>query len=128
MITINCKGRLVSFEKPVVMGIINTTPDSFYSSSRQATIDGALHSAEKMLEEGAHFLDIGGQSTRPGSERVVAEEELKRVLPIIQAIANRFPEALLSIDTFYALVATEAVATGAALVNDVSAGGISTLR
>lgn len=118
----NCKGRLISLEKPQVMGIINITPDSFFSESRQMEVSSALRQAEKMMEEGACFLDIGGQSTRPGATRIGEIEEQKRVLPVIEAIYNRFPETCISIDTFYASVAKSAVEAGACLVNDVSAG------
>jgi dihydropteroate synthase len=124
MFSLNCKGRLHCFTEPVVMGIINATPDSFYAGSRQQHIDDALRKAAQMLEEGAGMLDIGGQSTRPGSERVPADEEAQRVLPVVDAVHRRFPDVLLSIDTFYASVATGAVEAGACLVNDVSAGTI----
>lgn len=124
MYSLNCKGRLLSLEKPVVMGIINITPDSFFAGSRQKDVDEALKQAEKMLLEGAAVLDIGGQSTRPGAERLGAEEESERVLPVIAAISHAFPEAIISVDTFYAYVASQAVEAGAAIVNDVSAGAI----
>ena len=123
MFTLNCKGRLLVIDEPVVMGIINTTPDSFYAGSR-TDIDDVLHRAEKMISEGAAILDIGGQSTRPNSERVSAGEELKRVLPAIAAVHQHFPEQVISVDTFYAAVAKESVAAGASIVNDVSAGTI----
>ena len=121
---INCNARLISFNVPLVMGIINTTPDSFYSESRHSIETEILRTAEKMLNDGATFLDVGGQSTRPGSERVSADEEAKRVLPAIEGIIRHFPEALISIDSFYAAVAKYAVNAGACLVNDVSAGTI----
>lgn len=123
MFTLNCRGRLLVIDGPVVMGIINTTPDSFYSGSRTA-IDAVLQRAEKMITEGATILDLGGQSTRPNSERVSADEELKRVLPAIEAIHKQFPDQLISVDTFYASVVKEAIAAGASIVNDVSAGSI----
>jgi dihydropteroate synthase len=122
MLSINCKGRLIAFDEPKVMGIVNVTPDSFYSDSRLQQPDVILKRVEAMLSDGATFIDIGGQSTRPGSERVSEEEELKRVLPAIEAIHKQFPEAIISIDTFYGKVAREAVQAGAGLVNDVSAG------
>lgn len=122
MFTLNCKGRLLVIEKPIVMGIINTTPDSFYSGSRTNRMDDILFRAEKMLNDGAAILDLGGQSTRPGSQQVDAGEELQRVLPAIEAIAQKFPQAFISVDTYYARVAKEAVAAGACMVNDVSAG------
>ncbi len=124
MFTLNCKGRLLVIDKPVVMGIINATPDSFYSDSRQQTIDAVLKKAEQMLKEGATILDIGGQSTRPGSEKLTADEEMKRAIAPIEAIHANFPEAFISIDTYYSLVAQKAVAAGASVVNDISAGSI----
>lgn len=108
-------------DEPIVMGIINITPDSFFSGSRSAG-DAILFRAEKMIEEGAAILDIGGQSTRPNSVSISADEELKRVLPAIESIHKKFPAQLISVDTFYAKVAKEAVAAGASIVNDVSAG------
>lgn len=122
MFTLNCKGKLLDLSTPVVMGIINTTPDSFYSGSRHATIDAALQQAERMLAEGAAILDIGGQSTRPGSEILDADAEAKRVVPVIEAIHTRFPDSILSVDTYYSTVAAQTVATGASMVNDISGG------
>ncbi|MBP9103798.1 MAG: dihydropteroate synthase [Chitinophagaceae bacterium] len=124
MFTLNCKGRLLVIDKPIVMGIINATPDSFYSDSRQQNNDAVLKKAEQMLKEGATILDIGGQSTRPGSENLTADEELKRVIAPIEAIKANFPEAFISIDTYYSLVAKETVAAGASIVNDISAGSM----
>lgn len=124
MFTLNCKGRLLLLEKPVVMGIINLTPDSFYSGSRQQATDAVLAEAGKMLQEGAMILDLGAQSTRPGSERVSEEEELKRLLPALEALSQQFPEAFISVDTFYASVAKAAVEAGACMVNDISAGNM----
>ena len=103
------------------MGILNATPDSFHASSR-VHVDSALHLAERMLNEGAAVLDIGGASSRPGSAEVDAAEELRRVLPVIAAVHARFPEALISVDTWRAAVAREAVGAGAGLVNDIGAG------
>jgi dihydropteroate synthase len=122
MFTMNCKGKLLVIDQPIVMGIINTTPDSFYPGSRTATIDDILLRAEKMIRDGAAILDLGGQSTRPKSNPIDAAQELKRVLPAIEAIHKNFPEQIISIDTFYSKVAKEAVAAGAGIVNDVSAG------
>ena len=104
------------------MGIINATPDSFFSRSRQPGIDASLNKAEQMLQEGATILDIGGQSTRPGSSLVGANEELKRVMPVVESIHQHFPEAILSIDTYLAKVAQETVEAGVSIVNDISAG------
>ena len=91
MFTLNCNGRLLIIDKPVVMGIINTTPDSFFADSRKNTVDAAVALAATMLEQGATILDVGGQSTRPGSELVSESEEANRVLPIIEAISKVFP-------------------------------------
>ena len=124
MFTLNCKGRLLVVDKPLVMGIINTTPDSFYSESRQENLDTVLAKAEIMIEEGATILDVGGQSTRPGSEKLTEEEEIKQVIDPIAAINKSFPEIVISIDTYYSNVAKMAVEAGASVVNDISAGSI----
>lgn len=122
MFTLNCKGRLLVIERPVVMGIINATPDSFYAGSRKPLINDVLQQTEKMLNEGAGIIDVGGQSTRPGSADISLEEELSRVIPAIEAICLRFPDSFISIDTYHSAVAKEAVAAGASLVNDISSG------
>ena len=124
MFTLNCKGRLLVIDKPLVMGIINATPDSFFGGSRFNGVDEIVTKAEKMLNDGADIIDIGGQSTRPGSELIPADEEIKRVVPAIKTIANKFPQAFISIDTFYSKVAVAAVDAGATIVNDISAGSI----
>ena len=124
MFTLNCKGRLLIVDKPLVMGIINVTPDSFFAGSRQEGTDAVLRKTEQMLKEGATILDIGGQSTRPGSEKLNAEDELKRVIEPINAIHQKFPDAFISIDTYYSLVAKEAVTAGASIVNDISTGSL----
>ncbi len=120
--TLNCRGRLIDLSSPRIMGILNSTPDSFYAGSRIPGVDEALARAEAMLREGATFLDIGGYSTRPGAAEVTEEEELKRVAPLVEALVAAFPEVLLSIDTFRSRVARTALEAGAALVNDISAG------
>ena len=122
MFSLNCKGRLLVVDKPQLMGILNITPDSFYSGSRVRDVDEVLFTAEKMLLDGATILDIGGQSTRPGSEKLEPATELSRVIAPIEALHRRFPEAIISIDTYYASVAREAVNAGASIVNDISAG------
>src|SRR5713226_3612951 len=101
MFTLNCKGKLLVIDKPLVMGIINATPDSFYESSRVSGRDKILLQAKKIIAEGADIIDIGGQSTRPGSESISADEELKRVIDGIEAIHQDFPDAIISIDTYY---------------------------
>ena len=120
-IPLRIKDRLITLHGPAVMGILNATPDSFHGDSR-VDVDGALRLAERMLTEGAAVLDIGGASSRPGSAEVDAAEELRRVLPVIAAVHARFPEALISVDTWRAAVAREAVGAGAGLVNDIGAG------
>jgi dihydropteroate synthase len=118
--SINCRGLLIDLSTPKVMGILNATPDSFYAQSRQQQLDGALQTVEKMLDDGATFIDIGGYSTRPGAEDISVNEELERVIPVINALQSEFPDVLISIDTFRGKVAREAVAAGAALINDIS--------
>lgn len=119
---LRCADRLLDLSEPQVMGILNCTPDSFYDGGRWSDETLALQQAESMLEAGAAILDVGGYSTRSGAAEVSEAEERARVVPIIAAIRQRFPEALISIDTFRASVARAAVEAGADLVNDVSAG------
>jgi len=121
MFTLNCKGRLLVIDKPIVMSILNITPDSFYGGSR-VNDAGILNRVEQMLNEGATILDIGGQSTRPGGRQVGAEEELSRIIGSIEGVNKRFPDAIISVDTYHSKVAQEAVSAGAAIINDVSGG------
>ena len=121
-VTLNLKGELIDLSSPCVMGILNLTPDSFYSNSRISTIDLALKRAETCLEEGALFIDIGAYSSRPGADEISTDEELKRIVPVVAAISERFPEAKLSIDTFRARVARETIEAGAHIINDISGG------
>lgn len=120
MFTLNCNGRLLVIDQPLVMGIINATPDSFYEGSRFLGTDKILAQAEKMINEGADILDIGGQSTRPGSEQVSADTELHRIIESIEAIHQNFPEIIISVDTYYSAVAEKCVHAGASIVNDIS--------
>lgn len=122
MFTLNCNGKLLVLNKPVLMGIINITPDSFYAGSRQQDITSVLQQAEQMIKEGATILDIGGQSTRPGSERIDADTELQRVMAPVEGLHKYFPGTFLSIDTYHARVAKEAVAAGVSIINDISGG------
>lgn len=122
MHTLNCKGKIVSLEKPLVMGILNITPDSFYKGFLANSDDEIIFIAANMLAQGATFIDIGGQSTRPGSSVVDASEEADRVLPIIEKLSRHFPAAVLSIDTYYSSVARFAVGAGVGIVNDISGG------
>ena len=121
-LSLNFGGRLYTIDEPKVMGIINATPDSFFDGGMHNSVQKVLLQAEKHLNEGAGFLDIGGYSSRPGADDVSLEDELKRVIDPIKAIKDRFPEAVISIDTFRAEVARQAIAAGALMVNDISAG------
>jgi dihydropteroate synthase len=121
-VTLNLKGRLLDLSSPQVMGIMNLTPDSFYGNSRISSVDAALKRAETCLEEGASFIDIGAYSSRPGADEVSTKEELKRIIPAVAEISKRFPEAILSIDTFRAKVARESIEAGAHVINDISGG------
>jgi dihydropteroate synthase len=119
---LNCKGKGLMLKKPIVMGIINATPDSFFANSRSLKINEAVLLAEKMIGEGATIIDIGGQTTKPGSDAITAAKEIDRVVPVIEAIAKTFPETFISVDTYYAAVAEAAVNAGACIVNDISGG------
>lgn len=119
---INCQGQLLLLDSPKVMGIINVTSNSFYKGFLEKSPDEILQVAEQMLAAGATILDVGGQTTKPGSLPLSAEEEAERILPVIRNIKNTFPQAIVSVDTFYATVARLAVGEGAAVVNDVSGG------
>jgi dihydropteroate synthase len=121
---ISCKGKLIDLTTPKIMGILNLTPDSFYDGSLYNNTDLALAQTEKMLHEGATFIDVGGASSKPGAVEVSADEELARVLPVIDKIHIKFPDTLISIDTYRSDVAQQAVAAGAAMVNDISAGNL----
>ena len=121
---ISCKGKLIDLTTPKIMGILNLTPDSFYDGSLYNNTDLALAQTEKMLHEGATFIDVGGASSKPGAVQVSADEELARVLPVIDKIHIKFPDTLISIDTYRSDVAKQAVAAGAAMVNDISAGNL----
>src|SRR5258708_4541572 len=120
--TLNAGGRLIDLSSPKVMGIINITPDSFYGGSRKQGIDEALQQAEKMLNEGATFLDLGAYSSRPGAEDISLQEETDRLLPVVEAMVSRFPDAVLSIDTFRSQVAEVAIKAGSHIINDISGG------
>lgn len=119
---ISCKGKLTDLTTPKIMGILNLTPDSFYDGGLYNNTDRALAQTEKMLLEGATFIDIGGASSKPGAVEISTDEELARVLPVIEEIHKTFPETIISIDTYRSDVAKLAVAAGAAMVNDISGG------
>lgn len=120
--TLNCRGKLLLLDAPLVMGILNVTPDSFYAGSRLRSTEEVLQRAEAMLADGADMLDIGGYSSRPGATDIPVQEETDRVAPAIEAIAGNFPEAVISADTFRAAVAEAAVQAGAAIINDIAGG------
>jgi dihydropteroate synthase len=122
--SINCKGRLILLDKPIVMGILNATPDSFYNKGSKSSAVQLLETAEQMIADGATILDIGGMSTRPGSAAISIDEECDRVVPAIQKIRAAFPEVLISIDTYNSAVAQAAVPGGADIINDISAGDL----
>ncbi|WP_299106289.1 dihydropteroate synthase [uncultured Winogradskyella sp.] len=119
---INCKGKLINLSTPKVMGILNVTPDSFFDGGKYKDESGILNQVETMLKHKATFIDIGGYSSRPNADDISENEELSRVLPVIKLILKHFPKTLISIDTFRSEVAKQSVETGAALVNDISAG------
>lgn len=121
--TLNIGGKILSLNQPLIMGILNTTPDSFYKDSRfNPNQETFLKKAEAMIREGAYLLDVGGYSTRPGGSGVSEAEELERVIPAIEKLRAHFPDTPVSVDTFRAAVAREALNAGATIVNDVSGG------
>ncbi len=120
--SINCKGRLLIIDKPIVMGIINATPDSFYNQGKYSSLSEILMLSEKMLRDGAKIMDVGGMSTRPGANEISEDEECKRVIPIVSSLKKQFPETFISIDTYRSRVAKEAILAGADIVNDISSG------
>lgn len=120
--SLNCKGNLIFLDSPKIMGVLNITPDSFYDGGRYKEEKAVLDQVDKMCTQGATFIDIGAYSSRPGAAEVSEAEEQKRLYPILQAILKRFPDALLSIDTFRSGIAKAAVEIGAAMINDISAG------
>ncbi len=122
--TINCKGQIIDLTTPKIMGILNITPNSFYDGGIYSLEKNAIAQVEKMLKEGATFIDIGAYSSKPNAEFVSQEEELIRIIPVVKTILKEFPEALLSIDTFRSSVAQECLNNGAALINDISAGNL----
>lgn len=122
--TITCKGRILNFTKPHIMGILNVTPDSFFKDSRVNPDDSLVEKARRMLAQGASILDIGGHSTRPNAQPVSLEEELQRVVPVVEIIAKSIPEAIISVDTYRLDVAKQAIASGAHLVNDIGCGNM----
>jgi len=119
---INCKGRLINLSAPKVMGILNCTPDSFFDGGKYSNENELLAQVERMLADGADFIDIGAYSSKPNAEFVSEEEEVKRIVPVVELILKHFPDVLLSIDTFRAKVAEACINSGASIINDISAG------
>jgi dihydropteroate synthase len=125
--SLNIKGKLIDLSTPKVMGILNITPDSFYSNSRTKSIDEALIKAAQFLHEGATFIDIGGYSSRPGAKDISTSEEVDRLVPVVESLTKEFPEAIISIDTFRAKVAQETILAGAHIINDIASGEMDNL-
>ena len=122
--TINCLGKLIDLTSPKVMGILNVTPNSFFDGGKYTNENSILSQVEKMLAEGATFIDIGAYSSKPNAEFVSEEEEINRLLPIVNLVLKNFPEALISVDTFRANVAKVGIENGACIINDISAGSL----
>jgi len=120
--SINCSGKLHDFHQIAVMGILNATPDSFYDGGQYSNLNFAIEHAAKMLAEGADIIDVGGVSTRPNAAHVSEQEEMDRVLPVIERLTASFKDIIISIDTFRASVAQAAYLAGAHIVNDISGG------
>src|SRR5690242_2907096 len=122
MFSLNCKGKLLFIERPLVMGILNLTQDSFYERSRFETMEEIKNKVAQMIYEGADIIDIGAQSTRPGSTRISAGDELKKLIPTIELLTSNFHDIIISIDTYHSKVALESISAGASIINDISAG------
>lgn len=122
MKSINCKGKLIDLSIPKVMGILNITPDSFYDGGKYSNEKAVIFQVEKMLNEGATFIDVGAYSSRPGAKHISEKEELQRIIPTVKTLVQEFPEIIISTDTFRSNVAKECILNGAAMVNDISAG------
>ncbi|MEI6866763.1 dihydropteroate synthase [Flavicella sp.] len=122
MRTINCKGKLIDLSSPKIMGILNITPDSFFDGGKYRNKKSILKQVNKMLTEGATFIDVGAYSSRPGAEHITEKEELNRILPIVNLLIDTFPKILISIDTFRSEVANQCITAGAAMINDISGG------
>lgn len=118
--TINCNGRLIDLSEPKIMAILNTTPNSFYDGGSHSTIDLILVKVDEFIQAGAEIIDIGGYSTKQGAEEVSEVEEIARTIPVIEKIMEKYPDLILSIDTFRGNVARAAIKAGASIINDVS--------
>lgn len=120
--SINCNGTLIDLSAPKVMGILNCTPDSFFDGGKYKDLTAIVNQVEKMLDEGATFIDVGAYSSRPGAKHISEEEELNRILPVIKLLTSEFPAILISIDTFRSQVASQCIHNGACIINDISSG------
>ena len=120
--TLNCNGKLVDISSPKVMGILNITPDSFFDGGKYNNETDILQQVEKMLSEGATFIDVGAYSSRPGATHISETEELQRIVPIIKLLVKNFPKIIISVDTFRSNIAEKSIKTGAAIINDISGG------
>ncbi|MFZ4862046.1 dihydropteroate synthase [Sphingobacterium sp. Mn56C] len=120
--SINANGKLLSFDEPLLMGILNVTPDSFFDGGMHNTTHSALRKAKELLHDGADIIDLGAYSSRPGAAPITTQQELDRAIPVIEALVNEVPDALISIDTFRSEVARAAIGAGAHLINDISGG------
>lgn len=119
---INCNGKILSFDIPRIMGVLNVTPDSFYDGGKFAATDNALRQCEKMVNEGADIVDIGGASSRPGAAEISINEETERILPVLKSAREHFPALIISVDTYHSEVARIAIEEGADIINDISGG------
>ena len=122
MKSINCNGTLIDLSAPKVMGILNITPDSFFDGGKHNNPTAIINQVEKMLGEGATFIDVGAYSSRPGAKHISEEEELNRIIPVIKILASEFSNILISVDTFRSNVAEQSIQQGACMINDISAG------
>jgi len=122
--SINCKGKLIDLKSPKVMGILNITPDSFFDGGKFQNQHKIISHVEKMLFEGATFIDVGAYSSRPGAKHISDQEELNRIIPVMELLVSNFPDILISVDTFRSNVAEHCISLGASLVNDISAGSM----
>ncbi len=125
--TINLKGTLIDLTSPKIMGILNLTPNSFYDGGKYNSLDQALQQTEKMIDEGAFFIDLGACSTKPGVKEISEEEEKKRLYPILEKLLEKFPKVYFSIDTYRSAVAAGCLTRGAAMINDISGGQFDTM-
>jgi len=121
---LDCNGKIINLEKPVVMGILNITPDSFFDGGKYLTTNAVIQRAEKILDEGGSIIDLGAVSTRPGAKQISESEELNRLLPALNAILKAYPDAIVSVDTYRASIAQKVVDSGASIINDISGGSM----